>query len=502
MNKKNAFFICLISTICAVIIDLLFFLLNIIVALTGLALWLEKRKELHASPYALPWLLLTLILSPWLFVRDSSWLYALNFLTCAGLAMLFWVNAQKQSLTHLVMSCTVPFQFLRLILVKMNVPLNTFLHSTASVPEKRIKMIKSALLALPVVLFVAILLYSADLVVSKYVDSILNIRLITENFSHVFIIVYFFLFCGLFYSLLRNHSIQKNGKNGIVITQQDKLVLQIMAVAVGILVLAFSFIQLKYLFAGADVIGRLGIGYQEYAHRGFYQLLIASLIIFFIIWLLGKEYVNNQVDTLLSPLNLVISFVLIGETIFLLISAMKRLWLFVDALEWAPKRFFAFEGMIFFIVVLLLFCIHLVIKRYTRQQFLYTFSLLFVLNVVVINVMNPDRFIAKQNVQKYVVEKAEEHELDFDYSAYVSADGINEGIVLYQQARTDKEKFRAAQKLSFAWYRLQRYQEEQQQHWYLFHISKNDAYKKLQPLSTELEQFITEDREEIDTSIK
>lgn len=484
-TKKKAWFVILVSLLCAYLTDamlhhgfsgIIIFTLNILFVLLGFYLWQEKKNY-----FVLPWLFLTLTLSVWLFIRDSSWLYFFNFVTPVALAILFIANSRHDSYRKFSYSLLLPFSLFFNLLGKIGVPLKSALAYTDS---KATRIIKNILLALPIILFIALLLWSADLVWQKYITDFTHwLHIDTWEFSkvwHILIILYFFFFCGLFSSIIyqtfKPLSISLSEKH------EAKNILRLIAMGIIMILAIFIATQIHFLFADASVVEALGIGYQTYAHQGFYQLMIVAIISFFAIWFLTKERTEGCKD-------LVISYVLIAETILLLISSMQRLWLFVHALAWAPKRFFAWEGMIFFIVLLIIFCIHLAYKKFDRSLFVYIFTILFALNILVINIINPDKFIARQNTDKYIKGQAEEYEMDFDYTAYVSADAIQEGLELFDNARTDNEKRRANLGLNEAWFQLEYYHKQQLLHPYLYHYSKNQAYQLLEPRMPEINKI-------------
>jgi hypothetical protein len=483
-TKKKAWFVMLVSLLCAYLLDTMFFhnpsgiiifLMNVLFVLLGFYLWQEKKNY-----FVLPWLFLTLTLSVWLFIRDSGWLYFFNFVTPVTLAILFIANCRQESYQKFSYSLLLPFSLFFNLLGKVGIPLKSAFTYT---DNKTTRIIKNVLLALPIILFITLLLWSADLVWQKYFADLANWLQINEwEFSkvwHILIILYFFFFCGLFSSIV--YQTFKPLQFNLSEKSESKNILRLIAIGIIVILAIFIATQIRFLFADASVVEALGIGYQDYAHQGFYQLMIVAIISFFTIWFLTKERTESRKD-------LVLSYILIAETILLLISAMDRLWLFVTELAWATRRFFAWEGMIFFIIILILFCIHLGYKKFNRSLFIYIFTILFSLNILLINIINPDKFIARQNVDKYL-NGGEEYEMDFDYTSYVSADAIQESLELFDHARTEKEKQRAGWSLNRAWEILEYYHRQQLQHPEHYHYSKEEAYNILEPRMNEILLF-------------
>ena len=506
LANKYALPIVLISAVCAYFLDyllhdgfsgIIFFAFNVVFVVFGIWLWYERGKKLEEKPtkLVLVWLGLSLLLSAWLFIRDSIWLYFFNSLTSLMLMGLFIVNSQKSKLVDLEIDFFAPLKVLGQVLVKMTYPIRSVIHFNKFSIGNKWSFIKGLILALPVVLFVFALLYSADLIVQKYFDEfymLFDFTFLDNYITHIFIVIYFLLFSGTFYSLIRmrrNYNIE-----GLQVRRRDKLAIYIMAILVGGIMFVFLSLQAKYLFGGPELVEALGIGYQKYAHQGFYQLMVVAVINFFIVWLL-----TDKTNFLKRPdkKDLVLSLVLIGETLFLLACAMKRLFVFIDTLQWATKRFFAIEGMIFFAVLLLIFCIHLFIKKFTRQHFVYMFTILFAVNILFINIMNPDKFIAKKNVAVYVDQGALESELDFDYTAYVSADAVDQGLRLFENARNEEEKKRAAISLEHAYSELVVYNAKVDKRIVYWNFAKRDAYFKLKENIEDIHKYFPDEKEKI-----
>ncbi len=491
--------ILLSSAICAVLLDIIFHspqwpgwlvvMLHLTLVVGGIRLWSMQRSKTHGSIVPLIWLLLSLTVSPWLVVRDSSWLLGLNLLTCIGLISLFWVNAFARGGSVLMLSLTTPFYIFIESLTKCTQPLKEALRRFTWLRRFNSTSLRTALLALPVVLIIYALLYSADAVFQQYSDNLFDLTSVWQYRGHLFVVVYLIWFCGLFYSLARKREVTP--ANAVQLVLGYKSVFRLIAILTAVLLFVFSWIQIRYLFLNSAGLEALGISYQTYAHQGFYQLMVVAALVFTTLWLLGADQATPSpdatadtptapIDTLLHRQDKGIAMVLLIEIAILLVSAMTRVWLFATELEWAPRRFFAFEGMIFFLVMLLIFTAHLFIKHFTRQHFLICFTVLFTLNLGLLNLINPDQIIARQNVNRYVVEGGQENELDFDYSAYVSADGVTEGLLLFDHARTPAEKTRAATRLYDAWQDLQHYHLLREDHWYTWHLSKDRAYNLLQ----------------------
>lgn len=487
MNIKTALGLSGIALLGALLVDtwahsegssLLFFAITAYIAIAyfGITLWQKKSISIINSAF----IILAPLLTIWLIFRDSTWLAAFSVLNGLALLVIFTANVHRKKIEDLIIHLSVIPRTLGIVAHKALEPVSTLIEK---VTHKKLRgdVALGIAIGLPVVIIIGLLLISADLVVQHYLAQILeNLdEVLQKIFTHSWIILYFIVLSGLFVSFTREATDREKNNEVSSISQT---VARVIAVMVASVVLLFIGFQVRYLFGDAALVEELGISYQEYARTGFFQMLIAAGIIFSVIWYQVRAFADlpkkERLDVKYFKFDNALAFIMIAEVAVLLISSFKRVWLFIDTLQWATKRFFAMEGMIFMAVMLIVFTAYIVMHKFTRQQFLYIFVIAFSLNTLFLNILNPDKFIAQWNVNEYV-NGAEEYELDFDYSAYVSHDAPEAGVELFYAARTEKEKIRAAYSLQNAWLTLKYYKEltDADDGWKHYDASKEHAYE-------------------------
>lgn len=120
--------------------------------------------------------------------------------------------------------------------------------------------------------------------------------------------------------------------------------------AVTALFAVFLLLQLSYLFGNAPAVTGSGITFAEYARRGFSELtIVATLCALLVIALDGPaERSTAERSARLVAVGLV------GETLLLLVSAFRRVWLYETAYGFTTTRLYAQTYMIAMAAMLLL----------------------------------------------------------------------------------------------------------------------------------------------------
>jgi hypothetical protein len=124
----------------------------------------------------------------------------------------------------------------------------------------------------------------------------------------------------------------------------------VVLVAVTALFAVFLLLQLSYLFGNAPAIAGSGITFAEYARRGFNELtIVATLCALLVIALDGRA----ERGTAGRSARLV-AVGLVGETLLLLVSAFRRVWLYETVYGFTTTRLYAQVYMIVMSAMLLL----------------------------------------------------------------------------------------------------------------------------------------------------
>jgi hypothetical protein len=186
---------------------------------------------------------------------------------------------------------------------------------------------------------------------------------------------------------------------------------------VDLLFLVFVWIQFAYLFGGQENISVAGYTYAEYARRGFFELVAVSVLSLGLILTmhrLARTETGWQGNTLKGLSSLMVAAVLV-----MLASAFQRMSLYESAYGYTELRLYSHIFMVWLAVVFIWF----VGTLWSRSRYfalgLFAAALGFVFTL---NLINPDAFIARQNMARYQASG----KLDVDYLTTLSDDVVPE----------------------------------------------------------------------------
>lgn len=370
---------------------------------------------------------------------------------------------------YIVMAVTVPLKML--IRAVQSIALLGQIHSKVKEHDVWLRVAKGVVLALPILIIFGLLFSSADLAFSQFVNSIVYIDPSERTMQYIFLLFVAFLSALGFLSYI---FFPKPGDQAlpdqqpIAATGSDRGIEVLVALSlVSILFLLFIGFQVAYLFGGETNVVNAGFTYAEYARRGFFELLVVGMLSLLVL-LVSEKFagVESKKDNrFLFP-----ALVLIAEVVIVIISAFKRLSLYIDAYGMTMLRFYVAA----FIGLLLVWFILLAIKFIkTKREEFYTFSGLIsiALFLVVMNLVNPDAFIARYNLEQY----NQNGKIDASYIRELSADATPVVIEMYNKVDVaDKEIMREI---------LQKQKEALETHqdnWQSMNLSRARALKLLQ----------------------
>ncbi len=287
-------------------------------------------------------------------------------------------------------------------------------------------VLRGCLLALPVLLVFGALLASADLIFARYLGDLLGLRFWQELFwrGTVVAVAAWLLAGALAYSMGRadapgagvadrvlngmaraiSTDAAAEGKDGLerLLGALARVIhlgfaeAAIILGAVDVLFLAFVWVQFAYLFGGAANISAQGFTYAEYVHRGFGELVAVAVLTMGLVlaldWLAqrsgrGQAWAFNGLGSLMVALVLVI-----------LASGFQRMRLYELAYGFTELRLYVYVFMVWLGFALLWFA---VILWRLRGRFAVGALVAALGFLVTLNLINPDAFIARQNLARY-----------------------------------------------------------------------------------------------------
>jgi hypothetical protein len=189
--------------------------------------------------------------------------------------------------------------------------------------------------------------------------------------------------------------------------------------ALGVTFSVFVVLQARYLFGGeAMILETAGLTYAEYARGGFFELVTAATLLLPV--LLGAEWLLDQTKPRSVRRFRALSATLLVLIGLIMLSAVQRMRLYMDAYGLTQDRFYAMAFMIWIGVVLALF--GATVLRGMRDRFAFGAVTTGFATLAILNIMNPDAVIVRANLARAEAGA----ELDLEYAARLNADAIPE----------------------------------------------------------------------------
>jgi len=190
--------------------------------------------------------------------------------------------------------------------------------------------------------------------------------------------------------------------------------------AIDLLFLVFVIVQLRYLFGGNALVQVTpGLTYAEYARRGFFELVAASVLVVPVLlaadWLVDRR-VRRDVLVFRGLAGLQIGLVLAIAA-----SALQRLRLYHASYGLTEERFYAMVLLIWIGAMLL--WLAATVLRGRRERFAFGALTSGLATVALLLVVNPDAIVARTNVARIAPAGAPVR-FDAAYAASQSADAM------------------------------------------------------------------------------
>jgi hypothetical protein len=204
--------------------------------------------------------------------------------------------------------------------------------------------LRGALLALPVVGLFALILANADPVLTTLRDDLADALVRLEFVPRLL------FFCGLFTAALGGCGIAVQGAGARTpataapvetprLADTERLVV---LGSVVVLFTTFLLLQLSYIFGNAPVTRGSGVTFAEYARQGFAELTAVATLCTILLVVLDRWAVRGPREWWTHAVALVV----VIEVEVLLLSALRRLWLYESAYGFTTVRLYAHAYMV------------------------------------------------------------------------------------------------------------------------------------------------------------
>ncbi len=408
-------------------------------------------------------------------VRANEFLTFLNVSATFGLLMLLAHTLVgtpaifMRLKDYFTLAVIVPFRMLGATL--STVSQVSQVHSSVKHRDVWLRILKGAILALPILIIFGLLFSQADLAFSQFIKGFIDINISERTVQYLVLLAFAFAAALSFLSYI---FFPKLAQPELLLKQSDTadqpakgIEVMVFLGLISALFLLFIGFQITYLFGGEANIANAGFTYAEYARRGFWELL-AVAVLSLLVLLASEKYAG--VESKKDKRFLIPALILIAEVGVVMVSACKRLSLYIDAYGMTIDRFYA-GGFIILLMALFILLAVKFIKTKPEQFFAFGTLLSVAGFLVVVNVVNPDAFIIKSNIEQY----NRTGKIDVPYLRGLSVDAEPWKIELYNKFEGDNKELLRELLLSDK-DRLQKSSDD----WQSANLSRARAWKLLQ----------------------
>ena len=272
-------------------------------------------------------------------------------------------------------------------------------------------------IAAPLLLVFGALFFAADAVFANLVTEGLRVDFELVA-SHLLLMGFFgWLGAGYLRSLLTGTEVPT--PRGLL-PYRPRLGITEVGVALGLvdlLFLLFVLIQLRYLFGGAPLVEVTpGLGYAEYARRGFFELLAVSVLALPL--LLSASWILERKEARDERIFRAAAGVQVLLVLAVMASAVQRLRLYQDAYGLTSSRFYAAVALGWLALIFLWFVA--TVLRGGERHFAFGALLFALLTAAILIVVNPDAIVVRGNAAR----AAAGEEFDAGYALSLSTDAL------------------------------------------------------------------------------
>jgi hypothetical protein len=411
-------------------ISLLLFVLLFVAALYYLS-----RREQIAYARQNVWLILPLLFfASMVAVRANPFLNALNVLAVLTLLAFLVANFVSGRIHELQLSTTLLLPLYTAgrglispapVLADSLKGQGTRIRSENGLVPVVMPLVKGGALAVPLLLFFALLLASADLIFADRLASVLQLARLGDLFrlawrGLVIVIISWLVAGGLAIALSRRQAAETLEENLSRLQRPFSLGFvesTTILVLINLLFLSFVAFQFRYLFGGEAQVQLAGYTYAEYARRGFFELVTVAVISLALI--LGLNWLTWRETKSQLRLFKILGSLLTLLVMIMLASAFYRMRLYEAAFGYTELRL-TVTSFIVWLAALLGWFIGILWRWPGRFAIgLMAVSIGF---VATLNMLNPDAFIVRQNMARYRVSG----DLDVSYLVTLSDDAVPE----------------------------------------------------------------------------
>ena len=388
-----------------------------------------------------------IVLSSTYFIFDNLTFYLINIvlIPILYLIMIIWAISDFQIKSIIYKIILMIFEPLNYIGDVIKTVLKEFnpKEKDEQIGEKKEKnnIFKAVCFTGIIALIVIGLLCSADNEFAKIFSTIfkdINIFNVPELTGRIIIIIIaFFYFAGFFMNMLNEENGLKEFEEEEKIEKKESYTIRMMLTVLNVVYLVFCFTQIKVLFTEQN------IKYSEFARKGFFQLMIVSLIN--IVMILKANNKNLKETEKQEKYKKTMCIVMVIFTLIIIISAFARMTLYQQNYGYTRLRILVDYTLITEIILLIPTIIY-ILKN--KIDLIKTYFVIIITMYCLVNFINIDKIIMKNNFNRY----KETGYIDLNYIMEMNNSDLIEQLLelkdtefkysekAYSQSDTDKQE--------------------------------------------------------------
>ena len=396
---------------------------------------------------ALLMLIPIILLASTYFIFDNLTFYLINIvlIPILYLIMIIWAISDfqiKSIIYKIILMIFEPLNYIgdviRTILKEFNPK-----EKDEQIGEKKEKnnIFKAVCFTGIIALIVIGLLCSADNEFAKIFSTIfkdIKIFNVSELTGRIIIIIIaFFYFAGFFMNMLDKENGLKEFEKDEKTEKKESYTIRMMITVLNLVYLVFCFTQIKVLFTEQN------IKYSEFARKGFFQLMIVSLIN--IVMILKANNKNLRETEKQEKYKKTMCIVMVIFTLVIIISAFARMTLYQQNYGYTRLRILVDYTLIAEIILLIPTIIY-ILKN--KIDLIKTYFVIIITMYCLVNFINIDKIIMKNNFNRY----KETGYIDLNYLMEMNNSDLIEQLLelkdtefkysekAYSQSDTDKQE--------------------------------------------------------------
>ena len=388
-----------------------------------------------------------IVLSSTYFIFDNLTFYLINIvlIPILYLIMIIWAISDfqiKSIIYKIILMIFEPLNYIgdviRAVLKEFNPK-----EKDEQIGEKKEKnnIFKAVCFTGIIALIVIGLLCSADNEFAKIFSTIfkdINIFNVSELTGRIIIIIIaFFYFAGFFMNMLDKENGLKEFEEEEKIEKKESYTIRMMLTVLNVVYLVFCFTQIKVLFTEQNIKN------SEFARKGFFQLMIVSLIN--IVMILKANNKNLKETEKQEKYKKTMCIVMVIFTLIIIISAFARMTLYQQNYGYTRLRILVDYTLITEIILLIPTIIY-ILKN--KIDLIKTYFVIIITMYCLVNFINIDKIIMKNNFNRY----KETGYIDLNYLMEMNNSDLIEQLLelkdtefkysekAYSQSDTDKQE--------------------------------------------------------------